>query len=281
VSVIAEIGLDHTKTLGDTIAAIAAEKAGIIKQGRPVVASTTHTDAVVVVEAVAQRNGSPLKRLGRDFTVSHQQDGFNGARVAVETWKCARRFDWRLLGAHQARNASLAWAALDVLADEFGVRSPPENALSRLQIPGRLEVILREPFVVLLDVAHNEPSAAALGEFLRSIDPPPNPRVLVFGATRDKNWPAMLDRLLPLFDAVVATEYRRNARATPVQQVAARLANADIRTVVAKEPVAAWNAAQELLGDRPGGLVTVAGSFFLAAEIRPTLLSRGPQNRIE
>jgi dihydrofolate synthase / folylpolyglutamate synthase len=281
VSVIAEIGLDHTKTLGETIAAIAAEKAGIIKPETPVLTSATSPEAIEVIQRFAERNNAPLKRLGRDFSCEHRSLGWDGSRVFVETWKGRRKFNWRLLGAHQGRNAALAWATFDLLAQKFNLKSPPPDALNEMQIPGRMEVIQREPFVVLLDVAHNEPSAAALAEFLRSAPKTSGTRVLVFAASRDKNWPAMLDRLVDLFDVVVVTQYQQNARAVPVAQLADRLKSRGLSPIVTIGPQVAWRTAVENVAGRREGLICIAGSFFLAAEIRPQLLQTAKQGRIE
>jgi dihydrofolate synthase / folylpolyglutamate synthase len=274
VSVIAEIGFDHTKTLGDTIAAIAAEKAGIIKSGRPVVTSASHPDAIHVICQVARRNGSPLKNLGVDFHCKHQSLGWNGARVFVETWSRKRAFNLSLLGGHQARNAALAWSAFDVLKEIHRLSEPPEDALAKLRIPGRLEVMQRSPHLVLLDVSHNEPSAAALAEFLETVETPTGEKVLIFAASKDKNWKRMLRGLAPSFDVVIATEYQRNPRAVQSAQLERELEAIGVRSVVAKTPIAALEAGERLLTKKPDGLICVAGSFFLVAEIRPALRLR-------
>ena len=281
VSVISEIGLDHTKTLGETIAAIAAEKAGIIKPGTPALTSATHPEAVEVIERYSAENDAPLYRLGRDFRYEYQSRGWDGSHVVVETGKELRQFDWRLLGAHQARNAALAWAAFDVVAEKFRLESPPADTLKDLRMPGRLEVIQREPFIVILDVAHNEPSAVALAEFLRMVKKGAGPRVLIFAASRDKNWPAMLERLVDQFDMIVATQYRQNARAAPVTQLVERLGRLGVIPIVTVGPQEAWAAALKQVAGYREGLICVAGSFFLAAEIRPLLLQSGGYGRIE
>jgi dihydrofolate synthase/folylpolyglutamate synthase len=274
VSVIAEIGFDHTKTLGDTIAAIAAEKAGIIKPHKPVVTSATHPDAIAVIERTANQCDSPLKRIDRDFHCEHHSKGWEGTEAVVQTWHRRREVVLKLLGAHQSRNAALAWAAFDVIAERNGLKGTGPDALAKLSIRGRLEVVQRAPHIVLLDVAHNEPSAAALAEFLESVNQSGGERILIFAASKDKNWRGMLGRLKSCFNVVVATEYQHNPRATTVGQIVRELEAMGVRTVVAKTPAEAWLEAERRLAEAGSGLVCVAGSFFLVAEIRPFVMQR-------
>src|SRR5581483_293131 len=132
-------------------------------------------------------------------------------RVAVRTW----RTDWGelelpLLGAHQAHNAAVALASLDVL-DEQGLNVPREavvRGFAGLRWPARVEIVGESPWLVI-DGAHNVASAEALAETLRTCFPPSR-RTLVFGTSRDKDLRGQLRALLPGFDTLIATRYVEN-----------------------------------------------------------------------
>ncbi len=276
VAAIARIALDHTQQLGGTTRLIAREKAGILKSGRPAVAAAGDAEAAAEIAAAARAVGAPLRVAGPDFSAVGRSRGFDGIDVSVRTW----RRDWGqvalpLLGVHQADNAALACAAYDALAERGLVPDADLAALRTVTLPGRLELVAREPVALLIDAAHNDASAAALAEFLRGADPP-GPRVLVFAATRDKDWPSMLRRLVPQFDHVVLTKYLGNARSVPVEQLAAAPVFA-IAPVATPDPAAAWAAAKALIAvQKPvRGLICAAGSFFLAAELRNLMLEDG------
>lgn len=276
VSVITSISFDHTKTLGDTLGAIAREKAGIIKPGRPVVSGVEGAEAVDVIREVAREHGAPLREVGRDFLYAFQPPAEprtpSAGAARVRTW----RGDWGmvplpLLGPHQAHNLAVALATLDVLAD-LGLPIPAGLALegiARTTMPARVEIFGSDPWVVI-DGAHNVASAEALAETLRFCFPP-GPRTLIFGTTRDKDLPGQLRALLPHFDRVVATRYVTNPRAVPVGQAVSEIE--EIGGVVplrAESPAEALELARTITPG--GGVIVVTGSLFLAAEARECLL---------
>jgi dihydrofolate synthase/folylpolyglutamate synthase len=260
VSVITNISFDHTKQLGSTLAAIAREKAGIIKRGRPTVSSETGAEAGAVIREVAELRRSSLQQLGSQFTYDYHPpepplSRPAAGRVSVRTWST----DWGtlnlpLLGAHQARNAAVALATLDVLAEE-GI------------VVGRDEA----PWLVV-DGAHNVASAEALAETLRTCFPA-TPRTLVFGTSRDKDLIGQLRALLPGSITVIATKYTENPRSVPPQQVAEAVFEATGRPArVTHNPAAALELAHR---ETPrDGLICVTGSVFLAAEARAVILGR-------
>ncbi len=276
-SVITSISFDHTKQLGSTLPAIAREKAGILKRGRPGVIGVPEGPARDAIREVAGRRKSPLREIDRDFRFEYRPpepplDRPTPGRVLVTTW----RRDWGLktlplLGPHQARNAAVAMATLDLLAD-LGWDVPTE-AVSRgfasLDWPARVEVIGRNPWIVI-DGAHNVASAQALAETILA-NFPAGPRTLVFGTTRDKDLPGQLDALLPLFDAVIATKYLENPRAVPPEEVASMVRErSGLPVEIRPSPAEALDAARRRTP--PEGTVCVTGSLFLAAESRALLL---------
>jgi dihydrofolate synthase/folylpolyglutamate synthase len=284
VSVLTTISLDHTRQLGTTPRAIAGEKAGIIKRGRPVVSGVRGDEARAVIRRVAQARRCRLYEIDTDFTyieppmttpVTRPTPG----RVRVRTWDRAwPELTLPLLGPHQAHNAATALATLDVLADE-GVASIRPDAVARgwsgLTFPARCEVLGARPWLVI-DGAHNVESAEALAATLRT-NLPDVPRTLVFGTTREKDLDGQLQALLPLASRCIATCYRENPRAVAPEAVAeavARLAP-DCPLTLTLGPPEALAAAQAVTP--PEGLIVVTGSLFLAAEARAHVLGLGPR----
>jgi dihydrofolate synthase/folylpolyglutamate synthase len=293
VSVITTISLDHTKQLGKTLAKIAAEKAGIIKPGVPVVTGVRQQEPWAVIRDRAAEQASPLLSLGREFDyqpllrTGAASPQFPGGvnqlhyqeQVAGESWRLDD-LQLGMLGRHQAANAAVALAAMRQLRrDGWSIDEPAmRHGLQHARCPARCEIVAHHP-TVILDAAHNPASVAALCDTL-SEHFPRQPRLLIFAASVDKEVPAMLEQLLPCVEHVVVTRYCNNPRAMPPQQIA-DLAGAVMRhrgwegipLEVAPDPRAAWQRIRLLA--TPAHIVCVAGSFFLAAELREVLETAG------
>ncbi len=277
VALITSISFDHTEMLGDTLAKIAYEKAGIIKPGRPTVSGVLDPLARQVVEDRCRAVGSKLVAIGRDFSFVHEPARINHderpARVTVSTWRRTwPTLDLHLVGAHQAANAAVALAAVECLRD---LNVPlGDDAIARglagVHWPARLEVLNRKP-LVLLDCAHNVASAQALRDALLASFPIAGRRILIFAGSRDKDIAGMLAILMPLFDDVVFTRFEHNPRAAPIERLLELLpATATCRRHLTDSPTAALALAQSIA--RPDDLICATGSVFLAGEIRPMLL---------
>ncbi|QEH37784.1 Folylpolyglutamate synthase [Aquisphaera giovannonii] len=279
LSVITSIAFDHTRQLGNTLGAIATEKAGILKRSRPAVSGVLPDEPREAIRRVAAARRCPLRELGVDFTFHADPPRGPLVRptpgsVSVRTW----RTDWGamdlpLLGLHQAHNAAVAMAALDVLAErEPGLSIGPADVsrgFASLRWPARVEVLGEAPWLVV-DGAHNVASAEALARTLAE-NFPDVPRALVFGTTRDKDLRGQLRALLPLFPSVVATRYRENPRAVPPEDVAEAVFELSGRAAeVVDDPPEAIERARGRAG--VGGLVCITGSLFLAAEARAAIL---------
>jgi dihydrofolate synthase/folylpolyglutamate synthase len=278
VSVITSISFDHTRQLGNTLAAIAREKAGIIKPSVPVVSGVVSREPRAEIRHAAARQQAQLWERGEHFDVqivaSHALMSGPGIHYSDElgdtTWQLTD-VAINLLGRHQADNAATAIAAARVLGLQ-GWRVPEtaiRAGLSGVQCPARIEVLRRQPTVVL-DTAHNVASIEALCHTLQDTESPR--RVLIFAASRDKDAAGMLRLLLPQFDDIVFTRFLKNPRARPVaelrrisEQESNRLGLTP-RIHDTQEPHAAWRQANYLAGEE--GLICIAGSFFLAAELR-------------
>lgn len=275
-AVITSISYDHTQTLGNTLAKIAFEKAGIVKPGRPTISGVVDPDARSVIESRCAALGSPLAQLGREFTYSHEpaveQDDAYGDRVAVCTWRgTAQSYLVNLRGAHQAANAAVAAATVDCLR-ERGVQIDDASiarGLATVRWPARLEVVSREPLIVL-DCAHNVASAAALREALLASFPKSPRRILVFASSRDKDVAGMFAELAPIFSDVIVTRFA-NVRAMATDRLLELIpANATCRRSCVENPAEALKLARTLAG--PADLICAAGSVFLAGELRPLIV---------
>ena len=275
VSIITSISYDHTQQLGDTLAKIAAEKAGIIKPGVPVVCGAVDDEARAVIEARSRACAAPLWLLGRDFHAVYRpprglEIGPCPATVDVRVERSSPSYDGlklHLLGRHQATNAAVAVAALEVLRRRGWAIDPlfVGRGFAKVRCPARIEVACRQPTIVF-DAAHNVASVEALLETLGESFSA-RQRTLVFAAGQDKDVATMLARLWPRFDRIVLTRYRTNPRGLPIDELK-RLASRHglSRCVFCPHPAEAWNVARETL--RSEDLLCVTGSFFIAAELR-------------
>jgi len=271
---ITNISRDHMHLLGDTPALIAAEKAGIIKPGVPVVSGVAEPETIEVITRFAEANAAPLWLLKREIVISELVRTDDGAlRITVRT-PTAEHCDIvvPLRGRHQADNTALALGLIDRLRSVgYAITDEDIHAgLSRVDWPARVEIIGREPTVVI-DAAHNWASAKALVATLRDDFPQPR-KILVFASTRDKDVRGQLRLLFPEFETVILTRFVDNPRALPPAElhgIAAGLTDRPFH--VADEPISAWKLARRLAN--PGDMIVVTGSFFLVAELRDLILS--------
>lgn len=276
LSIITSISFDHTEQLGNTLAAIATEKAGIIKPGVPVISGVTAAEPRDAIRRVATERSARLVELDRDFSFVYRPPRpENTARPSIDFYihAATRLEDVQLgmLGRHQAANAALALTAVHELRQqrwrigEQAIRA----GLATARCAARIEVVHRRP-TVIVDAAHNVAAAEALAEALTECFAA-RKRVLVFAATRQKDYVGMLRLLLPLFDEVILTQYVLSPRTvdpTSLAAAAASLGRSDVRMV--DDPVAAWQLARSLADEE--SLLCVTGSFFIAAELRRVLI---------
>jgi dihydrofolate synthase/folylpolyglutamate synthase len=259
VAAITNVAVDHEQYLGDTIAAIAAEKAGIIKPGVAVV-SCAVGEAADVIAARAAALASPLSVLRRDFAIEPAADGTMTYRSDASTVSALMV---PLLGRHQHANAALALRALE-LAPALTVPVAALRAgLANVRWPGRLQLVRRSPDV-LLDGAHNLAGIDVLVEEMRALAAGRPVRVL-FGVMRDKAWPLMLRSLARIATEIVVTQPRQ-ARSADANQVAAA-APSPARVVT--DPVVAY---EELCArSARDDVVLATGSLFLVGDLLAAL----------
>jgi len=203
---ITNVGLDHTEFLGDSLASVAAEKAGILKPGVRAITSETGEEALAVLAGVAFQRRVPILQLEDVCTILERQTDLDGTRIRVASRFWGEREWWApLTGLHQARNIALAAELLALL--DADARPTPQSLCSgfaAVRWPGRMQTLRLRGTTWLLDVAHNVEGARALGEAVARLDLP-RPLVVVAGVLADKPWREMLPPLLRRADASVLT----------------------------------------------------------------------------
>ena len=285
VSVISSISYDHTQFLGETLAEIAGEKAGIIKPNVPVVLAPQKDEARLVIERIAAERDAPLVQVGRDYLFAQVSRSLSSGQSLLvwpaseqdlldkyiesggfEEWEPAR-LQIPLLGYHQVENAATAYSALQVAKSntlsltETDIRLGFSNVIWK----GRFEVLRHHPPLVI-DSAHNRDSALKLRLALDDYFPG-LPVVLVFGASEDKDVEGMFAELMPRVRQVIATRSYHPRAMDPVRLQ--KLAHRFGRSAVVIEKIEdALPEALRIAGE--DALVLVTGSLFTAAGARFT-----------
>ena len=278
--VIARIGLDHTALLGNTLAAIAGEKAGIIKEGSAVVSWPQEPEAMAVIEHAAAEHGCELRV--PDFAQLEEgavkwEDGASPFRpFSYKEWADLRT---GILGSYQPQNATVALEAVDVLRGR-GWRIPDEAVragVAQTRWPGRFEIVeggsSPDGFATVVDGGHNPQGARALADSLAEVFPGRKP-VFVIGVLEDKDYPRMLEDVLPLGSAFVCVT-PDNPRALPAHKLARAIrwtgqdllgCSACVNPVVARDFEDAIRRARELAG--PDGLICAFGSLYSVSALK-------------
>ena len=256
-AVITSIDLDHMAILGNDRETIGREKAGIMRAGRPVVVSDPMPPQSVVDQA--QAVGADLWRFGRDFNFSGDKQQWSwagrGRRYSGMAYPALR-------GANQLVNASGVLAALETLRARIPVTAQAvRNGLAMVELPGRFQIVPGEP-VLVLDVAHNPHSVAALAENLDAMGFYPTTHA-VFGAMADKDLAPMLQRVNPLIDRWYFTDLPL-PRAASAQALAqawqAQNTRKDVSSSTHADPMAALRSA--IAAADPADRIVVFGSFY-------------------
>lgn len=278
--VIARIGLDHTALLGNTLAAIAGEKAGIIKEGSAVVSWPQEPEAMAVIGHAAAEHGCELRV--PDFAQLEEgairwEDGASPFRsFSYREWTDLRT---GILGSYQPQNATVALEVVSVLRGR-GWRIPDEAVragVARTRWPGRFEIVeggsSPDGFAIVVDGGHNPQGARALADSLAEVFPGRKP-VFVIGVLEDKDYPRMLEDVLPLGGAFVCVT-PDNPRALPAHKLARAIrwtgqdllgCSACVNPVVARDFEDAIRRARELAG--PDGLICAFGSLYSVAALK-------------
>jgi dihydrofolate synthase/folylpolyglutamate synthase len=274
VAVITSISWDHMHILGDTLAKIAGEKAGILKLGTFCVTAVGPGEALDAIEGVAGAKGVPLLRVAAEGTaeaegafVTYQREPGDGVTLHLPSGDVPG-LRLALRGAYQARNAATAAATVEVLRRHHGVavsRDALRGGLERATIPGRFQIARQGgegvPTLVL-DGAHNEGGARTLAEALRAEFGPERRYTFVVGTSRNHDPRPFLELLAPLAARVVATS--PPFRPTPAGDV--ERAALSLRLPVTVVESAADAIQQTWASATSGEIVVVTGSLFTVGE---------------
>jgi len=213
---ITTIGLDHVALLGDSLEAIAEQKAGIIKQGVPLVTGHIVPEALAVIDQIAKAKQATRIVYGRDYQVSHHESIVTGEVFDYTSSIRQGRFQTGLLGLHQIENAGMALALLDSYCQATGLELPDNalvaQALEETSWPGRLEVVSREPLMIL-DGAHNPHAIKALLATLKERFTDYQKEIL-FTCIKTKALEDMLDLLETLSNTKITLTHFEDSRAT-------------------------------------------------------------------
>lgn len=278
VSVITSIGFDHMDKLGRTLGQIAREKAGIIKEGVPVVSSPQPPEVLESVEKKCSEKGAQLYIVGRDIEVFDTKNlALDGLICGIKTWRRTyNNLPLPLLGEHQTENLASAIGAVEVLAEYSEIswnEKVAADALQGLRCPARIEVISKRPLVVL-DAAHNVSSMRALVSTLRKAVRFDR-LILVLGLSMDKDMKGIFAEIVPVTHRVILTTAGMPRSAPPgllAEKIGGYLGQ-DGEALVVEDPHEALRQAEELAG--PEDCICITGSFYLAGKIKEMLEGKG------
>ena len=274
---ITTIGLDHVALLGDTLEAIAEQKAGIIKQGIPLVTGRIAPEALAVIDRIAEGKDAPRLAYGANYQVRHKESVVTGQVFDYTSVVRQGRFQTGLLGLHQIENAGMAIALLDTFCQEDGRELASNDllaqALEETSWPGRLEIVSREPLMIL-DGAHNPHAIKALLATLQERFADYRKEIL-FTCIKTKALEDMLDLLGAMPDTELTLTHFDDSRATDenVLEEAAKSRNLSYQ---------GWqDFLEQKLTDKKEEKQTVrivTGSLYFLSQVRAYLMERKNEN---
>ena len=276
VCTITSISLDHTATLGATLALIAAEKAGIIKPGVPVVVAPQPAEALEVFLKVSAAREAPIVQVHKELTWRKRHSDLNGQSADIAGLRGRYHLRMPLLGDHQVENAATAVATVETLSERgFVITSGGiVEGLRRVRWPARLEVMSCEDRQVIVDGAHNPHSMRRLAEAIRQ-NFPFRRVILIFGATGGHSARGMAAEVAGLSPAVIPVR-SRHPKAAPVDEIASAARAHGLEVVLGPERVG--DAARRALDIAAAeDLVLAAGSLSVAAEVIEELRGLTPE----
>ncbi len=275
VCAITSISLDHTEVLGDTLAKIATEKAGIIKPGCPVVCAPQHPEASAVIVGVCHQKGAILTTVGKDVTWQIKESSYSGQSFRLNGLREEYDLSIPLLGEYQLDNAAIAVASLEVLANS-GTRITPTSiaeGLSQVYWPGRLQVLQHNPLFIV-DGAHNADSASKLRQSLKRYFEFDD-IFLIVGASRDKDVAGIVAELANLSDNIIVTR-SNSPRAATTSMLVAEFSKWGKPPLTTEAVAGAVDLA--LAKTKPGDLICATGSLFVVSEVIAYLKGLDPEH---
>lgn len=267
LSVITTIGMDHIGILGDTLAKIASEKAGIIKPNRPVVSGVTQVELQPLFRQWALEQTAPYYEVGESYTIEQTTDNCFTFKTANNLY---RDVVVGLVGDHQLRNAAVAIQALLLLQPLYPrvTEAVMRAGIATTKWPGRFETVHHKPTIVL-DGAHNNEGMATFVDTLAKMYPS-QPKQVLFSALTDKPLDSMLVRLLTVSNTTVTLTTFDYPRAMTASQLQTKAAQFELPHVADWRQTLTAFIEQAAVDDT---VIAVTGSLYFIAEVRAYLLA--------
>ena len=275
VSVITPVGYDHTDRLGQTLDRIAFEKAGIIKEGVPVISSIQEPDALAVISKRCKEKKSRLYLVGKDVLIHDikvtKRNGIFGTEFEIKTWRNNyKNIFLPLVGRHQVENCATAIGALEVLSETGVIKVDNEliiNALANIRCQARIEVISEKPLIIV-DTAHTVASMKILRESVKE-NFSFRKLVLVIGLSSDKDIEGVLKEITCISDDLIFTRTGNPREAEPEQMAVMAKRFSHNNLMVIEDIDEALKEAKRIA--KRDDLICITGSFFLAGKVKEIL----------
>ena len=266
VSIISNLSIEHTDYLGHTIKDLAREKAGIIKDFKPVITGVTQTSGIEFIKKKAKEKSAPIYILRKDFSYRRNQNSSNFSYRGI--YNNLKNLNTPLKGDHQKDNTALALAALELLQDKSNnkifTESNIKQGLKKAKWPGRLDYILDKP-VTIIDGAHNKHASKVLADYLKK-NFNKTRLTSVIGILDDKPYESMLKNLISTSDRIIFTKAKTGRSIDPLilKKACKKLTNAEITVIddVGNACAYAINTSKDT------DAVCIAGSLYVAGEAK-------------
>lgn len=278
VSVITNVGFDHTAILGNTLSSIAYEKAGIIKEGIPVLSAVDNPEALSVIERTCKEKNARLRLLERDLWVENAEyvgrNGTRGLLCKIKTWRHTyENIFLPLIGLHQSRNCAMVLGALEILKERNFI-SPGDQtireAFTQVRCPARIEIVGENPLVIL-DYAHTTDSMRSLRKAIQE-NFTFHKLIVILGFSQDKDVDNILKEIVTDADAIIVTR-SKNPRAADPEELCQRIKN-----ICGKEAIMANTTRDAVIHAKQiaakEDVVCITGSAYVAGEAMQALDSR-------
>lgn len=267
VSVITSIGYDHTHLLGKSLTKIAKEKAGIIKENSFAISAPQKKKAMDVIKDIARKKASRLFIVGENFNYKCTRVNFHGTvfdyQGIYENYKNIRL---SLIGRHQAQNAAISLAVLEILKQQFYFPTDKlkvHRGFEKVNWPGRFDILRKNPYIIT-DGAHNKDAAEALKQMLLELIGDRKLDFLILGFSADKDIKGIGSILCPMAKNVIFTK-ARSPRAAPPKLLSKLLSKNCNNSFIAKNTKSALSTARSSTPDN--GFILITGSLFLVSDI--------------
>jgi dihydrofolate synthase/folylpolyglutamate synthase len=275
ISVITPVGYDHTARLGHTLDRIAYEKAGIIKEGVPVISSAQEPEALSVISKTCKEKNARLYLVGKDILINNikatKRNGIYGTGCEIQTWKNKyKNIFLPMVGRHQVENCATAIGSLEVLSENGVIKTDNEmviNALAKVKCPARIEVISKSPLIIL-DTAHTVSSMKILRESIKE-NFSFKKLIVVIGLSADKDIEGILKEIACVADGLILTRTGNPREAEPEQMAVTAKRFYRKKPMVIEDIDEALKEARRIA--KKDDLICITGSFFLAGKMKTLL----------